>query len=67
MTVHIEPIPAWAEDKRFKPQPQPVFKGKPTPKDIELALALFKELDEASRAWYGEGFEARLRERLEDQ
>ncbi len=31
----------------------PIFDGDPTPEDIELARALFAELDPESQEWYG--------------
>ena len=65
MTVHIEPLPTWARKTKFRPQPQPMFDtADPTPAEVELALALFDELDPASRAWYGGAeFVERLRAR----
>ena len=54
MTATITMLPSWARKTRFKPLPPPVFPdGDPTPDDIELALALFAELDADSQAWYG--------------
>ena len=66
MTVHIAPLPEIYRGKRFRPRPAPVFGGKvPTRDEIELAIALFEELDPESQAWYGgEVFVQRLRDRL---
>ena len=64
--VSIAPLPAWARGKRFRPGPPPVFPtGEPTTDDVELALALFAELDPESQDWYGgPAFLARLQKRL---
>ena len=65
MTVNIEPMPAWMRRTRFRPCPPPVFPdGPPTRDEIELALALYDELDPDSQQWYGAGFVERLRERF---
>lgn len=54
MAVDIQPMPAWARKIKFHTGPPPVFPGgNPTPEDVELALALFQELDPASQRWYG--------------
>ncbi len=66
MTVTITPMPASARDKRFRPLHPPIFPdGAPTPDEIELALALFAELDSESQSWYGgAAFIAGLRAKL---
>lgn len=54
MAVDIQPMPAWARKTKYAPLPPPVFTdGEPTCEDVELALALFHELDQDSRRWYG--------------
>lgn len=65
MRVDIRPMPAWARGKRFPTLPPPVFQGEPTRQDIELAIALFEELDPESQTWYGgQAFADRLKQRL---
>jgi hypothetical protein len=65
MSVDIRPLPAWARKTRYKPLPPPVFVGEPTRADVELALALFAELDAESQDWYGgASFASRLMQRL---
>lgn len=53
--VNIEPMSAGIRSipKRLRPWHPPIFPdGDPTKEDIELARALFEELDEESRNWY---------------
>ncbi|WP_332747557.1 hypothetical protein [Hydrogenophaga sp.] len=66
MAVDIQPMPAWARKTKFHTGPPPIFPGgRPTPEDVELALALFQELDPASQRWYGgDAFVIRLQQRL---
>jgi hypothetical protein len=68
MTVRISPMPTWVRQTRYRPRPAPVFLGdadEASRDDIELALALFEELDPESQGWYGgEKFVHRLREQL---
>jgi len=64
--VNIKPLPENLRGKRFKPLTAPIFSGPPTREEIELALALFEELDAESQEWYGgaariEGLRAKLR------
>jgi hypothetical protein len=68
MTVTIVPLAAWMRKTRFRPLPAPIFPdGEPSPDDVELALALFQELDPESKLWYGgERFVERLQRRLRD-
>ena len=65
-TVHIEPLPSWARATKYKPLHPPVFPDStPSDDDIELALALYAELDPESQAWYGgDGFVQWLRCRV---
>lgn len=55
--VNISPMPDWARGTRYKPMPPPLFAPgvSPTPDDIELARALFEELDPESKRWYSHG------------
>lgn len=63
--VHIEPLAPWMRKTRFRAMHPPVFPaGPPTRDDAELALALIAELDDESRAWYGDALIERLRARL---
>lgn len=65
MNVDVRPLSPWMRRTRFRPLPPPVFpRGEPTLDEVELALALYRELDDESRRWYGPGFEQRLVERL---
>jgi len=56
-TVNVAPMPESTRKipKRLRPQHPPIFEGTDpaTPEDIELARALFLELDEESQLWYG--------------
>lgn len=54
MHVQIVPLPTWARkiSPRFRPQHPPIFDGEPTQDDVDLARALFAELDPESQAWY---------------
>jgi hypothetical protein len=54
--VNINPLAANLRGSRFKPLTAPVFPGyasAPTHEEIELAMALFEELDPESQEWYG--------------
>jgi hypothetical protein len=53
--VTIKPLPAAYREipERLRPRHPPIFDGEPTPEDIELARALFAELDAESQKWYG--------------
>ncbi|MBN3789707.1 hypothetical protein [Burkholderia sp. Ac-20353] len=66
--VQIKPLPAEMRGKKFRPMPQPIFAGynsDPTQEEIELAIALFEELDPESQEWYGGAhFVERMREKL---
>lgn len=65
MSVDIRPMPTWARGKRYRVSAPPVFQGEPAREDLELALALFEELDPESQAWYGgQAFVDRLNARL---
>lgn len=66
MNVNITLMPAWARQMKYKPLHPPIFPdGDPTQDELELALALFAELDDESKTWYGGArFEASLRDRL---
>lgn len=52
--VNIRPLPAAyrAIPERLRPQHPPIFDDNPTPEDIELARALWEELDPESQRWY---------------
>ena len=51
--VNIHPLPTEFQGKRFRPHYPPIFpEGEPTDDEIELARALFLELDPESRRWY---------------
>lgn len=53
--VQIAPMPAGIRNipKKWRPLHPPIFPdGEPTAEEIELARALFKELDEESQNWY---------------
>lgn len=54
-TVNIQPMPQRVRDtpKWLRPQHPPVFDGNPSPDDIAEARALFLELDDESKCWYG--------------
>lgn len=55
-TVDVNPLPEWARKlpQRLRPGHPPIFPdGDPTSEDVELALALFHELDAESQRWYG--------------
>lgn len=66
MTVNIKPMADWTRKTQFRPLHPPVFPdGEPTQAEVQLALALFAELDDESKTWYGGArFEASLRDRL---
>jgi hypothetical protein len=66
MSVNINPLPAWARNKKFRSMPPPYFPdGAPSREDVELAIALFAELDPESQLWYGgPAFVERLRAKL---
>jgi hypothetical protein len=51
----VLPLPAkYRELRDFRPCHPPIFPaGPPTAEDIALARALFAELDDESKAWYG--------------
>ena len=52
-TVHIQPLPVWARNTKYKPSPPPVFSdGEPSPADRALAQELFEALDPESQRWY---------------
>lgn len=55
--VNIKPMPAELRGKkRFRRMPEPIFSGysgAPSREELELALALFEELDPESQEWYG--------------
>jgi hypothetical protein len=52
--VTIKPMPAAYREipERLRPGHPPIFDGDPTPEDVELAQALFAELDAESQRWY---------------
>jgi hypothetical protein len=52
--VTITPLPAAYREipEWLRPQQPPIFDDDPTPEDIELARALFVELDAESQRWY---------------
>ncbi len=67
IVVHIQPLPAWARGTIYRPGPRPIFQGgEPTAQDVQLALALFNELDAESQEWYGgQGFVRSMQEQLQ--
>ena len=54
VNVNVAPMPAWARKipARLRPVHPPIFEGDPAPTDVELARALFRELDRDSQDWY---------------
>ena len=55
MTVNIHPLPESLRriPARLRPGHPPIFERDPAQEDIELARALFRELDPESQRWYG--------------
>lgn len=56
MTVTLQPMPrAYLKySPKFRPGHPPIFPdGDPSQEDIDLARALFLELDPESQEWYG--------------
>ena len=54
-TVNVMPLPqAYRKiSAKYRPQHPPIFPdGDPTPADVELARALYRELDRDSQDWY---------------
>jgi hypothetical protein len=53
-SVTIEPLPPAyrAIPERLRPAHKPIFDGPATEQDVELARALFAELDPESKRWY---------------
>jgi len=54
LTVKITPLPEFYRkySRRLWPCHPPIFEGPPSPRDVKLAIELYKLLDEESQKWY---------------